>query len=155
MSGGRDAGRQAVLWLAFLVAASCAGRAPEPAEWVSGRYQCQTCRMTVVDRGFASQMVTALDEPRFFDDTGCLSTFLTRTPAIPGAAVYVADHRTGAWVPAGEAMFVRVDALTAPMGSHVVAYASDASRAADPPAAAGTAVDRVAVIPAPWSGGRP
>lgn len=143
--------RWALLSTCFAVA-FCGGGAPAPAEWVSGAYQCQTCRMTVVDRGFASQIVTALDEPRFFDDMGCLSTFLTRTPAIPGAAVYVADRRTGTWVPAAEALFVRVDTLTAPMGSHIVAYASEASRAGDPAAAAGTAVDRTAVIPAQWSG---
>lgn len=143
-----------MLLLPLFAAASCDGGVPAPVEWVSGKHQCQTCRMTVVDRGFASQIVTALDEPRFFDDMGCLSTFLNRTPIIPGAALYVADRRTGAWVPAGEAIFVRVDALTAPMGSHIIAYASDASRAADP-AAAGTTVDRATVIPAEWSGGRP
>ncbi len=142
-----------VLWT--LLAVSCNGRPPQPAEWASGRYQCQTCRMTVVDRGFASQIVTALDEPRFFDDMGCLSTFLSRTPPIAGAALYVADHRTGAWVSASEAVFVRVEALTAPMGSHVVAHADDASRAADPAAATGTVVDRATVIPAQWSGGQP
>jgi copper chaperone NosL len=111
--------------------------------------------MTVVDRGFASQIVTPLDEPRFFDDMGCLSTFLTRTPVIPGAAVYVADRRTGTWVPAGEAVFVRVDDLTAPMGSHIVAYANDASRAADAAATAGTVVERATVMPAAWRGHRP
>jgi hypothetical protein len=41
------------------------------------------------------------------------------------------------------------------MGSHVVAHADDASRAADSAAATGTIVDRATVIPARWSGGQP
>jgi copper chaperone NosL len=135
-------------------ALSCAGGPPEPAEWVSGAYQCQFCRMTVVDRRFASQIVKARDEPRFFDDLGCLANYLAKTAArADDTALYVADHRTGEWVRAHEAVYARVDGLSAPMGSHIVAHASAVSREADVQAAAGVPVAIADVLPASWSGG--
>jgi copper chaperone NosL len=53
---------------------------------------------------------------------------------------FVADHRTREWVRAAAAVFTRNESLQTPMSSHLVAHASDASRAADPAVAAGTAV---------------
>ena len=95
-----------------LVAAACrAGGIAPPAVWEPGLHACSFCRMTVVDRRFASQLVVPYEEPRFFDDMGCLSNYLSRQAALPAAAVvYVADHRTGAWIPAHAAVYTRVDA---------------------------------------------
>jgi copper chaperone NosL len=98
--------------------------------------------MVVSDQRFASQVVAPSEEPRFFDDMGCLGRYLAGASALPAhARVYVADHRTRAWVPAEHAVYTRVDNLTAPMGSHIVAHDSMASRDADSSAAAGVPVD--------------
>jgi copper chaperone NosL len=141
---------------ALAAAPACGAGLPPPAGWVSGAYQCQFCRMTVVDRTFASQIAVPHDEARFFDDLGCLANYLAKMPAIPpGAALYVADHRTGDWVAAAEAVFTRVPTLTAPMGSHHVAHASEASRAADPAAAGGTPLALEEAVPGAWTEGRP
>ena len=147
----------ATLALAAVVAAiACGGGRVEPAEWIGGAYQCQYCRMTVVDRSFASQIAVPGDEPRMFDDLGCLANYLAAGPAIPsGSVIYVADHRTGDWVEAGRAVFSRVEALTAPMGSHNVAHATEASRAADPAAAGSSPLAIAEALPGAWTGGRP
>ncbi len=98
--------------------------------------------MVVSDPTFASQLVAPYEEPRFFDDMGCLRNYLAATPTLPAQArVYVADHRTTAWIAAERAVYTRVGALTAAMGSHIIAHASADSRDADPAAEAGVPVD--------------
>lgn len=120
---------------------ACAGGPPGPAPLDVGRQPCDHCRMTVSDARFAAQLVAPGEEPRFFDDLGCLSAYLPdQTDLPPGAIAYVADHRTGDWVPAGAAVYTRVEALATPMSSHLIAHGSAASREADPAARDGVTV---------------
>jgi copper chaperone NosL len=101
---------------------------------------CAFCRMTVSDLRVAAQVVAPGEDPRVFDDIGCLVNGL-KSAAMPDAAVaYVADHRTGEWVRASDAVYSRIPGRSTPMGSHLVAHASAASRAADEPAASGQAL---------------
>jgi hypothetical protein len=52
----------------------------------------------------------------------------------------VADHQTRAWVRADGAVYTRIPGLATPMGSHLTAHASVASRDADPAVRGGTQV---------------
>jgi copper chaperone NosL len=96
--------------------------------------------MTVSDARFASQLVAPGEEPRFFDDLGCLRDHLRSAPVPAGALAWVADHRTRAWVRADRAVFTRVPGLATPMASSLVAHADAASRDADEVARGGVAV---------------
>jgi copper chaperone NosL len=96
--------------------------------------------MAVSDARFASQLVAPGELPRFFDDLGCLATFLKAGRAPAEAAAFVADHRTKAWVRADRAVYARVTGLTTPMGSQLLAHADAASRAQDPDASGGAPV---------------
>jgi copper chaperone NosL len=126
---------------------SCTSGPPPPVALDVGRVACASCRMIVSDRHFASEIVSRYEEPLFFDDLGCLTRFLAGTPALAsGAVTYVADHRTGEWVPADRAVYSAVPTLTAAMGSHVVAHASEESRAADAMAAGGRVVSQAEVF---------
>jgi copper chaperone NosL len=141
-----------ILTTLFVLATACGSAVPLPAALDTVHEPCGFCRMIVSDQRFASQIVAPYEEPRFFDDMGCLTNYLTNTPALPnGAVVYVADHRTKAWVRAGRAIYTRVGTLAAPMTSHIVAHESAASRDADPDATTGTPVALSDVLP----GGRP
>jgi copper chaperone NosL len=132
-----------------LVTVACGGSRPSPAALEPGVQPCAYCRMIVVDRHFASQIVSPDDEPRFFDDLGCLGNYLkTRSPLSVGSAVYVADHRTGDWVALTSANYTRVDEIAAPMGSHIIAHATTASRDADHGAVNGVAMKTAEVFPA-------
>ena len=98
--------------------------------------------MAVSSPRFASQIVAPGEEPRFFDDLGCLAAYLRDHASLPpGAVAYVADHRSGDWVPPSAAVFTSVPGLETPMGSHVVAHASASSRDADPASQRGTPVE--------------
>ena len=121
--------------------AGCASGPPQPAPLDTHDEQCAHCRMAVSDARFAAQLVAPREEPKFFDDVGCLAAYLRAQPgSLPqGSLAFVADHRTKAWVPAGAAVYTRVDGLATPMGSHLVAHADAASRDADPDARGGAA----------------
>jgi copper chaperone NosL len=145
----------ALVSLALVIAASCTSQPPPPATLDTSTETCAYCRMVVSDRHMAIQIAAPLEEPRFFDDFGCFANYL-RTETIPrGGVVYAADHRTAEWVRADRAVYSRVDGFSAPMGSPIMAHASDASRTADPAAAGGVPIDARDVLPAgAFAGGR-
>lgn len=125
---------------------ACSGRT-EPATLDPHVDACGSCRMVVADQRFASQIVAPNQDPRFFDDFGCLQRYLAQHPSSAGEVIFVADHRTGEWIAADAAVYSRADALAAPMGSHVVAHASIASKQADPSAASSVELDRLTLFP--------
>jgi copper chaperone NosL len=96
--------------------------------------------MAVSTAVFASQLVAPGENPRFFDDLGCLADFLKAGKAPAESVAFVADHRTKAWVRADHAVYTRVPGLETPMGSHVIAHADAASRDSDPDARGGATV---------------
>ncbi len=126
---------------------ACAGGSPGPAALEVGRDTCAYCRMTVLDRRLAAQLVAPGEEPRFFDDIGCLANDLRNTRALPsGAVTYVAEHRTGDWVPAAEAVYTRAGSLSTPMGSGMIAHRASSSRDDDPDARGGAQVSLTEVF---------
>ncbi len=118
--------------VAWLVMLGCSSATQQPASVDTRNDACAHCRMTVSDVRFAGQIAAKGEEPRFFDDIGCLRDYLTRHALGEDAVAYVADHRTKAWVPRDKAVYVRNDRVSTPMGSHIIAFADPASRGADP-----------------------
>lgn len=138
-----------------LTAAACGTGTLAPAPLDTRNDACAECRMAVSNARFAAQIVAPGEEPLFFDDLGCLAAYLRDRPPLPaGAIVYVADHRTREWAVAGSAVYSRAAWLETPMGSHVVAHASAASRDADPAVQGGEQVDARSYFAARLPGGR-
>ena len=131
----------------LIVLAGCAGGALEPAPLDTRQEACAACRMAVSEARFAAQIVAPGEVPRFSADLGCLASYLKAGRAPQHAAVFVADHRTRAWVRGQDATYTRVPELATPMGSHLIAHADAASRDQDPAARAGTPVARSEVFP--------
>lgn len=124
---------------ATLLAAACTSGPPAPAPLDTRNESCAWCRMAVSEPRFAGQLVAPSEEPKFFDDIGCLEHYLAGSKVLPrGALAYVADHRTSAWVRADQALYTRLDSLATPMGSHLIAHSDAVSRDADPDAKGGT-----------------
>ena len=90
---------------------------------------CAFCRMTVSDARFAAQLVAPGEEPRFFDDLGCLRDFL-RAGQAAGRAPSASSPTTGPGRGSAptRAVYTRVAGLETPMGSHLIAHADAASR---------------------------
>lgn len=135
----------AVAGLALFLGCSTGPAPPQPLD--TRNDACSSCRMAVSDPGFAAQIVAPVEETRFFDDLRCLRDYLAQGRDLPpGAAAYVADHRTRAWVRASQAVFVRAPALATPMGSHWAAYADEASLRADPDAEGSSPVPAAEIL---------
>ena len=134
------------LALAILLAGCSKGPAL-PAQPDTKHDACGWCRMAVTDLRFAAQLVAPSEEPRFFDDIGCLATFLKAGGApAKGQVAYVADHRTKQWVRASAALYTKVPGLLTPMNSFLVAHADAVSRAADDAAKGGTSMTVIQVF---------
>jgi copper chaperone NosL len=149
VAGYRAAWRKpaaALLASSAIIAGGCGTSAMGPAPLDTAHATCAACRMGVADQTVASQIVVPGDDPRFFDDLGCLARYLAENPLPAGARVYVADHRTSAWLPADRAVYVRMPDMMAAMGSHVLAYDSAESVHLDPAAAGGSVVAHDAVF---------
>jgi len=137
--------------LAFTAAmgvSACAGDdAAQPAPLDTRNGACAQCRMAVSTPIFAAQVAVPGEEPRFFDDIGCLADWIRAGHAIPpGGRAFVADHRTRAWVAADAAIFTRARGLDTPMGSGLVAHESAASRDQDAAARGGEPVPAADVL---------
>lgn len=141
---------------AVLAIGACA-RGVEPAPLDPANTQCEYCRMTASDVHVAAQIAAPGAEPVFFDDIGCLVNYLaSKGVQVPkGGVAFVADHRTGAWVRAAEAVFTRAPGIHTPMGGGIVAHANDASRDLDTAAAGGTPAGRETIfgVAGPPNGG--
>jgi copper chaperone NosL len=129
------------LLIAIVTLAGCGSGPLPPVTLDAHGDTCASCRMAVSASGVVAQLVVPGEEPRFFDDIGCLASFLHAHGEQPaGAIAYVADHRTHAWTRAGTAVYTRVGDLATPMGSHLVAHIDDRHRQDDPVARPGTVV---------------
>jgi len=117
-----------------LLLAACANGVPAPATIIAG-VTCSHCRMAVSDPKLAAQLVAPGEEPRFFDDIGCLVAYLKEHAVEKGARAYVADHASGSWIVANDAIYSRADGIATPMGSHLIAHADEGARARDRSAA--------------------
>ena len=127
--------------VAMLALAGCVSGPLPPAAMPPEGDTCAHCRMMVSPGELAAELVVPGEDPRFFDDIGCLAAFLNEHAEPPaGAAAYVKDHRTRGWIRAGSARYTRVAHLDTPMGSRLVAHADERLRHDDPIAAGGSAV---------------
>jgi copper chaperone NosL len=119
----RERRRRLVAAAAVLVAA-CSSPGPRPIAW--GEEVCRHCHMTIADPRFAAELVTTRGRVYVFDDVGCLAAFVAGE-AVPSTAVHslwVHDLlRPDTLLDARTAVYLRVDSLRTPMGSHLAALA--------------------------------
>lgn len=132
--------------LLLIVMVGCVPGPPRPASIDTAHDACENCRMIVSDVRLAAQVVAPGEEPHFFDDIGCLHDYLLAHVLPDDAVVFVAEHRTGAWIEGRRAVYTRTTDASTPMGSRIIAHATIASRDADPLAAAGAAVPASSIL---------
>lgn len=137
--------------LLALVLAAC-GRAAGPVPIETGT-ACAFCRMTISNTHLAAEVVSPGEEPRQYDDIGCLVNDLRQRPAGAAARAFVADYASAGLVPAGMAAYTRVESVTTPMSSHLVAHATPAAREADARVRGGTPLTAADVFAASLPGG--
>lgn len=84
---------------------------------------CSSCRMSVSDPAYASEIITSRGEVLKFDDLRCLENYRKAHPEIAGDRIYLKDVDTKEWMGFDKGILVRTS-MNTPMGSGIVAVRS-------------------------------
>jgi copper chaperone NosL len=93
-----------------------------------GHDQCAHCRMTIMDKRFAAELLTGKGKAIKFDDISCLKKYLTANSFIDNKSKYfVADYKNpeGEFLDAGSAVYLHHESLKSPMNGNYAAFKSE------------------------------
>lgn len=112
------------LLLCFLLAACSHG--PEPISY--GKDACMHCKMTIMDKHFAAELITRKGKVLKFDATECMVGFLKENPVIVNdvkSNFLVNDYTgPGQFYDARKCYFLRDGSISSPMGGNLAAFLS-------------------------------
>jgi copper chaperone NosL len=129
-----------------LAGGACASGPPEPVPIDLANDVCAHCRMVISSRATAAELLAPGEEPRLFDDLGCLRSDLEHERPPAGSVIVVADHLTGEWLRLEEAVITNVPGLQTPMGSGLIAHRTSGDRDRDPSARGGSPYDLKSLV---------
>ncbi|MCC8426600.1 nitrous oxide reductase accessory protein NosL [Mucilaginibacter sp. UR6-11] len=113
-----------ILLLCGLLAAC--SHAPEPIRY--GKDACSHCKMTIMDKRFAAELINAKGKIFKFDAAECMAAFLKENPAVAGdvKSVFLVNDFTkpGQFTDARKSFFLRDSSLSSPMGGNLAAFIS-------------------------------
>lgn len=123
--------------LSLLMLAACRHQiAVAPPQIHYGQDACASCGMTIDDSRFASAVIyrapSGPERVAIFDDIGCMLAWQRDHTTDRTIAAFVHDYKTGRWIDAARALYVRSKAIQTPMGWAIAAgeTLSDAESAA-------------------------
>lgn len=99
---------------------------PEPIAY--GQDNCHLCKMTIVDKKFGAEVVTAKGKVYKFDDVNCMVNFLNSGFLDDRDVAFrlVVDYsQPGKLIAAGEAFFIKSPDIRSPMASQVASFETD------------------------------
>lgn len=103
--------------------AACS-HSPEPISY--GKESCAHCKMTIMDKRFAAEVLTAKGKVYKFDAAECMAGFLKENPEIaadPNSTFLVNDFSNpGNFGDARQAWFLRDSTFSSPMGANLAAF---------------------------------
>ncbi len=107
------------------VLAACS-HTPEPILY--GKDACTHCKMTIMDKRFAAELITAKGKVFKFDAAECMAGFLKENSDIANdaASVFLVSDfaRPGQLADARKSFFLRDSSLSSPMGGNLAAFVS-------------------------------
>ena len=108
---------------------SACSRNPEPI--IYGKDACTHCRMTIMDKRFAAEIITAKGKVFKFDAAECMADFLKEKPEIAAnekSIFLVSDfNHPGQFADARRCYFLKDNSLSSPMGGNLAAFTSENS----------------------------
>lgn len=99
---------------------------PQPLQY--GKDTCHTCKMTLMDKKFGAEIVTAKGKVYKFDDMNCMVNFLNSgylDDQILEHKLVVDYTQPGKLIPAEEAFYLKSDEIRSPMASEVAAFETE------------------------------
>lgn len=111
-----------MLVVCALMLSSCAPNDPAPTP-LYPEDQCSSCRMTISNKAFASEIISDDGTVLKFDDLRCLEDYRQEHPDEHAAAIFVTDYESGEWMPYAKGIVVPTGIET-PMGSGRIAVST-------------------------------
>lgn len=109
--------------LFFLLILSSCKVEPEPINY--GKDQCHFCKMNIVDKQHAAQMVTSKGKQFKYDAIECMVNELNKNGNIDDIAVLrVSDYGLGVMTDAKTATYLISEKIKSPMGANLSAFST-------------------------------
>ncbi|WP_202615323.1 nitrous oxide reductase accessory protein NosL [Algoriphagus kandeliae] len=119
--GGNKASLASFTLLAFLFVSACS-QEPDPISY--GHDGCHFCRMTIVDKQHAAQIVTSKGRNYKYDAIECMVYDLNNWDRPAPSKILVADYAVpGELTKATDASFLITEKIPSPMGAFLTAFA--------------------------------
>lgn len=99
---------------------------PQPLQY--GKDACYTCKMTLMDKKFGAELVTAKGKIYKFDDVNCMVNFINSDYLAGETLVHklIVDYsQPEKLIPAEEAFYLKSDEIRSPMASQVAAFETE------------------------------
>jgi copper chaperone NosL len=109
-----------------LLSSACGARAMGPPEIVVDRTACSHCGMYVSEPVYAAAYQVGDNDPRVFDDIGCLLEAIDGETASP-ITIWLQDAAGAGWIDAQAAVVVASPRLRTPMNGGLLAYGNAAA----------------------------
>ncbi len=119
-----NSGFLAMLILSCIIIISCDIK-PEPIQY--GHDECSYCKMTIVDKAHAAQLVTKKGKQYKFDAIECLVWNINEVPELASNSIMlVADYQSpGNMLPAEKAVYIISTGIKSPMGANLSAVVNE------------------------------
>ncbi len=96
---------------------------PEPINY--GKDQCHFCKMNIVDKQHAAQMVTKKGKQYKYDAIECMVNELNKTGNINDIAIFlISDYGLGKMTDAQSATYLISEKIKSPMGANLSGFSS-------------------------------
>lgn len=114
------------VFLSILIALMGCSRSFEPISY--GKDACAHCKMTIMDKRFAAELIDDKGKVFKFDDIICMRQFMKATPQSPKNLCFVNDYLEGDAVvlDASKAVFLKHDLFKSPMNGNYAAFSTQA-----------------------------
>ena len=93
-----------------------------------GHDACMHCRMTIIDKRFAAEILTDKGKAYKFDDLGCLLKYMSENSLQqPNAKIFVANYAAPAnnFLDAHTAIYIHSELLKTPMNGNYAAFETE------------------------------
>ena len=114
-----------VLVILFFFLISSCNTKPEPL--ITGKDQCDFCKMTLGDNRFGAEIITQKGRIYKFDDAHCALSFLHtgQLERVEVKEIYFTDFSNGhVLIKSNDALFLKSEGLRAPMGGDITAFSN-------------------------------
>ncbi|MDO5616106.1 MAG: nitrous oxide reductase accessory protein NosL [Cruoricaptor ignavus] len=118
--------KKTVVFGAVLALMSC--QQSGPVEIISGKDQCDNCKMTITKVNYATELLTEKGRAYKFDDIMCMDMYKTSNPdKAKNSKQYAVDFESGKFVETNKATFIKGGEIKSPMGGNTQAYTDKAT----------------------------